>query len=104
MEAIHPIINQPHTHELVGFYWHMCQDDFSSTYIELDFEKNGSTQKLRFTMPVEVKIENGFYGNLSGMAIYDISSQQLDRISVEVRNFEQDAGITFKAAMVAVVE
>jgi hypothetical protein len=82
----------------------MSQDDFSSTYIDLDFAKNGTTKKLRFTMPVEVKIDNGFCGNISGMEIYDISSLQLDRINIEVRNFEQDPGITFKAAMVAIVE
>ena len=104
LDTIHPIIERPHTYELVGFYWHMNQNDFSSTYIDLQFSKDGITKKLRFEQPVQVKIDVGFYGNICGLEILDIRSQQLDRINIEVRNFEQDAGITFKANRVFEIE
>ncbi len=104
MEEIHPIIDKPHTYELVNFYWHMCQDDFSATYIDLHLTKDGKLVKLRFSQPVEVKIDNGFSGNIAGMSILDIRAQQLERIGVEVRNFEQDPGITFKANKATIIE
>jgi len=82
----------------------MNQDDFGSTYIELEFNKDGITRRLRFEQPVQVKIDSGFCGNICGLEILDVCSQQLDRINIEVSNFEQDAGITFKANRVIEIE
>ena len=97
MDKIHSIIDKPHTYDLIDLHWHLNQDDFSSTYIDLTLNKEGVIKKLRFDLPVQINIGDGFSGNICGMEILDITSQQLDRIGVEVRNFEQDAGITFKA-------
>ena len=100
----HPIIDKPFTYELISIYWHLNQEDFSSTYIDLHLKKGAKIIKLRFYQPVQVKIGDGFDGNICGMLINDISSQQLDRLKVEVVNFEQDPGITFKANTVEEID
>ena len=100
----HPIIDGPHNYQLIEFYWHLSPDDFYSTYLDLKLIKGGLTKKIRFYNPIQVQIDEGFSGNICGMEIIDVRHQQLDNIGIEVRNFEQDPGITFKAKNVVEIE
>ena len=70
----------------------------------MHLQRGEATKKLRFNRPVEVKVDIGFQGQISGMKIMDVSQRQWDDIGVDVRNFEQDPGITFKAYNVVEIE
>jgi len=102
-DKIHPIINKPHEYEVIFFSLKKDTEAHESTYIELHLKKNSEIKKLQFIQPVDLEIEKGFYGNICGMEILDIKDHQLDNIGVQVRNFEQDAGITFMAKEVVEV-
>ena len=84
--------------KLKDFRYHIDPESHLNNYIELDiFNKFGLNRKLRFENVSNLKIEEGFSGDLSGMVILDISRRQWDSAKIEVYNFEQDAGITFLA-------
>ena len=68
--------------------------------IDLTLRKGDEVRRLRFLSPSQVCIDAGFCGQCSGLAIHDIRSRGWDRITVEVRNVEQNPGITFLAASV----
>jgi hypothetical protein len=72
----------------------------AKTFVDLTFRKGDEVRRLRFLSPSNVQVDAGFCGQCSGLAIHDIRSRGWDRITVEVRNFEQDPGITFLAASV----
>lgn len=93
----HPIIHSPHEYEIVYLGYEISIHDYKNSYIDIHFKKGEALIKLRFNQPQGLEIEKGFCGYVSGMEILDIRDRQLDGIGVEVRNFEQDAGITFLA-------
>lgn len=97
MDKIHPIISHPHTYTIIHLSWKMDPLVLENTYLDMHLKKDHDIKKLRFSNPVEVKIDQGFNGQISGFEILDISNRQCDRINIEVRNFEQDPGITFMA-------
>lgn len=103
-DTIHPIIKHPHTYKLVHISWEIDQEDLKNSYLDLHFKKGNELKKLRFFQPVELQIDHGFDGHVIGMEILDIRNRQLDSIGVEVRNFEQDSGITFQAYKVVEIE
>ena len=94
---VHPIINKPHRYKVIYFAYKIDNDDYKNTYIDIHFKKNNEIKKLRFFQPVELEIDKGFSGSISGMEILDIREQQLEDIGVKVGNFEQDSGVTFMA-------
>lgn len=96
-DKIHPIVEHPHTYKLVYFSWSINPENFDQSYIDMHLRKSQELRKLRFIQPVEITIEYGFNGNTSGLEILDIKNRQLDSVRVEVRNSEQDPGISFKA-------
>ena len=96
-DKIHPIIYRPHLYEITYVGFHTDRNDFSNSYIDIHFVKGEESKKLRFFEPTEVEVEKGFYGDNNGMEILDITDRQYDGVGIEVRNFEQDAGITFLA-------
>lgn len=104
MKKQHPIIEAPFTYSLASFLWNINPQNHAQSFIELHLEKNGVVKKLRFDQPVEVEIEKGFTGGISGLEILDISSFQLCNIGVEVGNFEPEEGISFKAKNAYIIE
>ena len=59
--------------------------------------RDGKSRELLFHQPSNLKIDEGFFNGLSGMAIIDISGRQWSSAKIEVINFEQVPGITFLA-------
>ncbi len=96
-QKVHPVISYPHQYIVVHLSWNLDPEDYRNNYLDIHFKKREELVKIRFIQPVQLNIEDGFYGNICGMEILDISKYQLDSINIEVRNSEQDAGITFKA-------
>jgi hypothetical protein len=89
--------------QLVDLHFHIDWISWKESYIELVAEAPGKRRHLKFNAPRNLRIEEGFRGNLSGMEIVDISDRQWDSTGIEVTNFEQDAGITFLAANMEIV-
>ena len=96
-DIIHSIITRPHEYEVTYFGYQTNKEDYRNSYIDIHFKKGNEVRKLRFLQPTELEVEKGFNGNVCGMEILDIRERQLDGIGVKVRNFEQDAGVTFLA-------
>lgn len=88
---------------LVDFHFHIDWIFPEENYIELIADAPGRKRHLRFKAPRNLHIEEGFNGNLSGMAVMDISARGWDSTNIEVLNFEQDPGITFLAASMEIV-
>ncbi|MCI5144302.1 MAG: hypothetical protein D3923_01955 [Candidatus Electrothrix sp. AR3] len=94
----HTIIDKPHLYDVVYIEWNINPYDYKESHLILHLQKDDMIKKLKFIQPTEVEIEKGFNGvTCSGMEIIDVKDRQLDNIKVQVRNFEQDAGITFMA-------
>ena len=96
-DKIHSIITRPHEYEATYFGYKIEKENTKNSYIDIHLKKGNEVRKLRFLQPTQVEIEKGFNGNICGMEILDIRKRQLEGIGIEVRNFEQDAEITFLA-------
>jgi hypothetical protein len=97
-DKAHTILDKPHEYDVVYMEWNINPYDYKESHLILHLQKGEEIKKLKFIRPTEVEIEKGFNGvNCSGMEIIDIKDRQLDNINIQVRNFEQDAGITFMA-------
>ncbi|WP_431095324.1 hypothetical protein [Polaromonas aquatica] len=89
--------------DLVDFHYHIDWQSWKGSYIELTAQGQGRKRHLRFSGVSNLRIDEGFNGSLSGMEIVDISDRQWDSARIEVRNFEQDPGVTFLAATMETV-
>jgi hypothetical protein len=97
-EPFHPVISEPWTYDLVGMHWKLDPKDDRKDTLDLTLRKDGVVRRLRFLQPHNIKIDQSFHGNLGGFTILDVTSRQWDGINVEVKNYEQDPGLTFVAA------
>ena len=96
----HPILPFPFLWDLIEFIYHKVPNDWHESFIDMLFEREGETKRLRFFAPQTLEISEGL-PNSFGMCILDVSSRQLDGIRVRVANFEQSYGApTFWAAQV----
>ncbi|WP_444923330.1 hypothetical protein ACJJH9_15695 [Microbulbifer sp. DLAB2-AF] len=94
----HNIIESPHLYDIVYFSYKVDASNIRDSYIDLHLERDGDLVKLRFKSPQGLEIEKGFPYATGGMFIEDVSSHQLDGISVYVGDFEANNGsITFWA-------
>jgi hypothetical protein len=82
---------------LVDFHYHIDWQSWKESYIELIAQGQEGSRHLRFSGVSNLRIDEGFNGSLSAMEIVDISDRHWDSARIEVRNFEQDPGITFLA-------
>ena len=90
--------------DLTELKHHLDPENFSNNYIEIELRsRTGLTRKLRFDQVSNLKIDEGFSGNLSGMIVVDISIRQWGNARVEVQNFECDPGVTFLAMKMEVL-
>lgn len=89
--------------DLVDFHYHIDWQSWKESCIELIAQGRGRNRHLRFSGVSNLRIDEGFNGSLSGMEIVDISDRQWDSARIEVRNFEQDPGITFLAVSMETV-
>lgn len=96
-EPQHPIIDKPWTYELERIDWRPSPM-IAESFIDLTFRRGDERRRLRFLSPTQVRVDQGFCGQCSGLAIHDIRKRGWDRVRIEVVNFEQDPGITFLAA------
>ena len=88
--------------KLLDLNYHLDQVDIENSFIELKLiNPSYQLRHLKFIWPTCLCIEEGF--RLSGMEINDISSWQWGNSRVQVRNFEQDPGITFLAKEMVVI-
>ena len=98
-EPSHPLLQKPWTYDLVRIDWRPSPA-IQETCIDLTFRKESVVRRLRFAAPSCVKIDEGFYGQCSGLEIFDIRARGWADIQIQVANFEQDPGITFFAESV----
>jgi len=84
--------------QLIELHLHIAQESSLDTSIDIIAVGAGKRRHLRFLGVSKLQIDQGFSGSISGMEIVDISSRQWDSARTQVRNFEQDPGITFLAA------
>ena len=96
----HPIIDFPFMWEISEWSFHRDLADFSSSYIDIVFEREGQRKRLRFLGPQELTMKGLPWG--FGTYILDITARQLEGIRVEVGNFEH-ANVRFLAARVVEV-
>lgn len=97
----HPIIKRPHEYRIVGLRYEMNWESPEESFLDLRLEKDGLVRNLRFWAPRDLKIEEGFPQPTGGMQILDVSSRQLEGVTVEVSDFEASWGdITFLARSV----
>lgn len=89
--------------DLVDFHYHIDWQSWKDSYIELIAQGRGRRRHLRFSGVSNLRIDEGFNGSLSGMEIVDISDRQWDSARIEVRNFEQDPGVTFLAVTMGTI-
>ncbi len=89
--------------DLVDFHYHIDWQSWKDSYIELVAQGQGRNRHLRFVGVSNLRIDEGFNGSLSGMEIVEISDRQWDSARIEVRNLEQDPGITFLAVSMETV-
>jgi hypothetical protein len=97
----HPILQAPHTYELVDFHFHVDKNDPAQSFIDMTLVNDADAVTLRFWQPVNLKIEERFPYPTGGMVFYDVSADGLENIGVEVSDFEASSGaITFSAKSV----
>ena len=97
----HPIIEKPWEYHIVDFYYHVDQDDWDKSYIDMVLAKGSTVRRLRFWSPRSLKIEEGFPMPTGGMEITDVRHRQMQGISVRVGDFEASWGaVTFWASEV----
>ena len=88
----HPIIKDPHLYEISDFHYHNDLSDCRKSYIDLSLVKGLKKRILRFIEPKDLSIEKGFPFSTGGMYIEDISSHGLERINIQVDDFEPTHG------------
>ena len=100
-DPLHPIIEAPHTYDIVEFKYVVAQDFEEQSYIDLTLQKDTIKRFLRFYEPSELKIDKGFPWPTRGMEILDVKERQMANIGVWVHDFESSNGsITFYAKSV----
>ena len=96
---IHPIIERPHTFDIVRFEYH-CED-MLGTHLDLTLKRGDEVRRLRFMNPQSLRIGEGFPQSTHGLVILDIRHRQWEGLGVEVDDCENSNGsITFVAAEV----
>jgi len=93
----HPIIERPYEYAIADLRYHMGLDG-SEPFLDLILVRGGTTRRLRFLSPQNLQIEHGFPAPTSGMVILNVRGRQLDRLGVQVADWEAShGGITFYA-------
>jgi len=88
---------------LVDFRYHIDDSSWENNFIEIIATDSSKIRHLKFYRPYKLLIEEGFSGCLAGMEVIDISERQWFYAQIEVRNFEQDPGITFFAKNMEII-
>ena len=88
---------------LMDLHYHIDWKSWKGSYIELIAQGKNKRRHLRFMGVTNLRIEEGFCGSLSGMEVVDISGRQWDSAQIEIRNIENDPGLTFLAAAMEIV-
>ncbi|MBL4770903.1 MAG: hypothetical protein JKY61_07130, partial [Planctomycetes bacterium] len=94
----HPIIDRPWEFDITEFRYHVGLDG-STPFIDLTLVRGELIRRLRFVQPRDIQIEEGCFPQPTrGMAILDVSDQQLGDLNVHVADFEGTRGaLTFWA-------
>jgi hypothetical protein len=97
----HSILQSPWQYDVEDFHYHVDRNNPDKSYIDMNLRKDEVLVKLRFHRPVNLKIEAGFPNATRGMVFYDVASDFLENIGVEVADFEASQGsVTFSAKSV----
>jgi hypothetical protein len=92
------VLERPWEFQLTEFRYVLRNFDNPESFIEFVLTKGTETRRLRFWAPRGLAISEGFDPTAYlGLQIHDLSSRQLDGISVEVSCFENTAGLRFFA-------
>ena len=92
-------------YRLTSFNYDCSSDNQEEHSIEIGFQLNNDVRKLCFEAPVRLKVEEGFPNITSRLEIIDVSSYQLENITVQVSDFElSEGGLCFYAKRVYEIE
>ncbi len=87
----HPILARPWEFVITEMHYRTGMDG-SASYLDLTFVRGEDTRRLRFIEPRDVRIEAGFPNPTHGLCILDVRDRQLERLRVEVSDFETSHG------------
>jgi hypothetical protein len=97
----HSILANPHEYDIYDFRYHVDNEEPSQCFIDMSLRKNLETVVLRFWRPINLEIQIGFPQATGGMVFYDVSTNQMENIGVQVADVEASWGaITFYAKSV----
>jgi hypothetical protein len=88
----HPILDNPFSWELLELTYRRDRRAVWQSHIDMVFEREGETRRLRFYNPRSIEWCPGGVPNSNGMCILDVTRRQMEGISVRVANFEQSHG------------
>lgn len=91
-DPIHPILPKPWEFEIVGLRLERAPVDEAEPFLDLTLQRGEERRTLRFWSPTALEIEKGGPVMTSGLIILDIRGRGLDRLGVEVDDFEADNG------------
>ena len=94
----HKVLERPWEFHLTEFRYVIESADSAESFIEIVLARDAEIRRLRFLAPCGLSIDEGFDPNdYLGLEIVDVSSRQLEGISVEVSCFENTPGFRFFA-------
>ena len=99
--AWHSILPRAFEYEIVGLRLEREPFDGSEPFLDLTLRRGQERRVLRFWSPQNLEVERGGPTMTSGLVIYDIRARGLDRLGVEVKDFEASHGrVSFVARIV----
>lgn len=88
----HRILENACEYEIIGLRIELYPIDGSESFIDLTLRKDHERKIFRFWSPQEIEIERGGPANTGGLQILDVSSRGLERLGVQVIDFEASHG------------
>ena len=100
----HAVLAEPWTYTLEELRY-AAPEDYADSFIELTLRKGEDLRRLRFSKPQSIEVDAGFDArSYLGLQILDVSTNQMDGVTVEVSCFEGTPGMHFYARDVCLVE
>jgi hypothetical protein len=88
----HPVLARAWEFEIVGFRLEKEPVDEREPFLDLTLKRGDDRRVLRFWSPRDIEIERGGPTMTSGLVIYDIRARGLERLGVQVDDFEASRG------------
>jgi hypothetical protein len=88
----HAILPRAFEYEIIGLRLEREPSEDVEPYLDLTLRRGQQRRILRFWSPQNLEVERGGPTMTHGLVIYDIRARGLDRLTVEVDDFEASDG------------